>query len=63
MPASYSRDMIDVCEWHLAQLTLMQITILLASMDWDTQKKALSAESCSERPAWGDFWLQNTLIP
>lgn len=30
--ATNSRDMIDACEWHLAQLTLIQITIPLASI-------------------------------
>lgn len=62
--ATYSRDTTDACEWHLAQLTLIQITISLASVVWDTQKSAaLSPESYSKGPAWGNFLLQNTLIP
>lgn len=50
MPASYSRDMTDVCEWHLAQLTLVQISISLASVG-HKRKAAQSPESCSEGPA------------
>lgn len=37
--ATCSGDVIDACEWHLAQLTLIQITISLASIVWDTHKR------------------------
>lgn len=43
MPASYSTDVMDVCEWRLAQLTPARISISLASMDRDTEERAAAA--------------------
>lgn len=56
MPATCSGDVIDACEWHLAQLTLIQITISLASIVWDTQKGAAPLpESHCKGAARGNF--------
>lgn len=57
VPATCSGDVIDACEWHLAQLTLIQITISLASIVWDTHKRGAEPlpESHCKRAAWGNF--------